>query len=86
MSEAAARYGFERWTTTWEDLVADPSIGLFDNLGLSLARFGDWPERLQQRGQQMLFVAIDGNAASSRMMRPPGRTIFRRKYRSTKTS
>lgn len=36
---------------------------LFNNLGLSLARFGDWPERLQQRGQQVLFVAIDGNAA-----------------------
>jgi predicted dehydrogenase len=33
VSEAAERYGFERWTTSWEDLIADPAIGLFDNLG-----------------------------------------------------
>src|SRR5206468_6714579 len=33
VSEAAGRYGFERWTTRWEELVADPAIGLFDNLG-----------------------------------------------------
>jgi Cu+-exporting ATPase len=39
------------------------NAALFTNLGLSLARFGDWPERLQQRGQQILFVAIDGKAA-----------------------
>jgi len=30
---AAERYGYERWTTDWHDLVADPSIGLFDNGG-----------------------------------------------------
>jgi predicted dehydrogenase len=30
---AAARYGFERWTTQWQELVEDPEIGLFDNLG-----------------------------------------------------
>jgi Cu+-exporting ATPase len=35
---------------------------LFASLGLSLARFGDWPERLQQRGQEVLFVAVDGKA------------------------
>ena len=28
-----ARYGYERWTTDWRDLVADPAIGLFDNGG-----------------------------------------------------
>lgn len=39
------------------------NAALFINLGLSLARFGDWPARLQQRGQHVLFVAIDGNAA-----------------------
>ena len=33
VKEAAARYGYERWTTDWRDLVADPAIGLFDNGG-----------------------------------------------------
>jgi predicted dehydrogenase len=33
VSEAARRYGFERWTSDWRELVADPGIGLFDNLG-----------------------------------------------------
>ena len=33
VSEAADRYGFERWTTSWQDLIADPEIELFDNLG-----------------------------------------------------
>jgi Cu+-exporting ATPase len=36
---------------------------LFENLGLALTRFGNWPERLQQRGQHVLFVAVDGRAA-----------------------
>jgi Cu+-exporting ATPase len=36
---------------------------LFANLGLSVDRLGGWPERLQQRGQQVLFVAIDGHTA-----------------------
>jgi Cu+-exporting ATPase len=39
------------------------NAALFTTLGLSLARFGDWPERLQQRGQHVLFVAVDGQAA-----------------------
>ena len=30
---AARRYGYERWTTDWRDIVSDPSIGLFDNGG-----------------------------------------------------
>jgi predicted dehydrogenase len=30
---AARRYGYERWTTDWHDLVGDDSIGLFDNGG-----------------------------------------------------
>ena len=33
VSEAARRYGFERWTTKWEELVADPKIELLDNVG-----------------------------------------------------
>jgi predicted dehydrogenase len=33
VDEAATRYGFERSTTDWHDLVSDPEIGLFDNLG-----------------------------------------------------
>ncbi len=33
VGEAASRYGFERWTTSWEEILSDPAIGLFDNLG-----------------------------------------------------
>src|SRR5213592_2009412 len=33
VAEAARRYGYERWTTDWHDLVADERIGLFDHGG-----------------------------------------------------
>jgi predicted dehydrogenase len=33
VTEAAARYGFERAVTDWHDLVADPEVQLFDNGG-----------------------------------------------------
>jgi predicted dehydrogenase len=33
VSEAARRYGYERCATRWEELVADPEVELFDNLG-----------------------------------------------------
>ncbi len=33
VSAAARRYGYERWTTDWHDIVSDPAIGLFDNGG-----------------------------------------------------
>jgi predicted dehydrogenase len=33
VTDAATRYGFERSTTDWHELVADPEIELFDNLG-----------------------------------------------------
>ncbi|MBV8598413.1 MAG: Gfo/Idh/MocA family oxidoreductase [Actinobacteria bacterium] len=33
VSAAAQRYGYERWTTDWRDVVSDPEIGLFDNGG-----------------------------------------------------
>ena len=33
MTEAAERYGYEYATAEWQRLVADESIGLFDNGG-----------------------------------------------------
>jgi predicted dehydrogenase len=33
VEEAARRYGYERWTTRWEDVVADPDVQVFDNGG-----------------------------------------------------
>ncbi len=33
VAAAARRYGYERWTSDWRDIVADESIGLFDNGG-----------------------------------------------------
>jgi predicted dehydrogenase len=33
VADAASRYGYERWTTDWRDIVGDPAIGLFDNGG-----------------------------------------------------
>ena len=39
------------------------NAALFESLGLALTRFGNWPERLQQRGQHVLFVAVDGRTA-----------------------
>ena len=33
VAETAARFGYERWTTDWHDLVSDPGITLFDNGG-----------------------------------------------------
>ncbi|MDQ3895014.1 MAG: Gfo/Idh/MocA family oxidoreductase [Actinomycetota bacterium] len=33
VANAARRYGYERWTTDWRDIVADETVGLFDNGG-----------------------------------------------------
>jgi predicted dehydrogenase len=33
VSEAARRYGFERYVTDWHELVRDPDVELFDNSG-----------------------------------------------------
>jgi predicted dehydrogenase len=33
VAEAALRYGFERYTTDWREIVADPAVQLFDNSG-----------------------------------------------------
>jgi P-type Cu+ transporter len=38
------------------------NAALLSDLGLSVARLGEWPERLQQRGQHVLYVAVDGQA------------------------
>jgi cation transport ATPase len=35
----------------------------FAVLGLSITRLGDWPERLRQQGQRVVFVAVDGETA-----------------------
>jgi cation transport ATPase len=35
----------------------------FAELGLSIDRLGDWPDRLRQRGQRVVFVAVDGQTA-----------------------
>ena len=39
------------------------SSARFDELGISTARFGDWPERLRNQGQEVLFVAVEGRTA-----------------------
>lgn len=39
------------------------SAALFTDLGLSIDNLGDWPERLRQRGEQVLFIAVDGRTA-----------------------
>jgi predicted dehydrogenase len=33
VANAALRYGYERGTTDWREIVSDPAIGLFDNVG-----------------------------------------------------
>jgi predicted dehydrogenase len=33
VANAARRYGYERWTTDWRDIVGDETVGLFDNGG-----------------------------------------------------
>ena len=35
----------------------------FAELGMSIERLGDWPDRLRQRGQRVVFVAVDGQTA-----------------------
>ena len=35
----------------------------FAELGLSIDRLGDWPDRLRQQDQRVVFVAVDGQTA-----------------------
>jgi cation transport ATPase len=37
--------------------------GRFAELGLSLEPLGDWPDRLRQRGERVVFVAVNGRTA-----------------------
>ena len=39
------------------------NAALFSDLGLSIDNLGDGPERLRQRGEQVLFIAVDGRTA-----------------------
>jgi Cu+-exporting ATPase len=39
------------------------NAAFFSDLGLSIDNLGDWPERLRQRGEQVLFIAVDGRTA-----------------------
>src|SRR3990170_1231961 len=32
-NEGAGRYGYEKWTPSWEDVVTDPDVQVFDNGG-----------------------------------------------------
>jgi FtsP/CotA-like multicopper oxidase with cupredoxin domain len=40
------------------------NAALFGDLGISLESFGDWPDRLRQRGEHALFLAVDGRTAA----------------------
>ena len=35
----------------------------FAELGLPIDRLGDWPDRLRQQDQRVVFVAVDGKTA-----------------------
>ena len=46
-----------------EPRVMVASSARFREVGISTDRFGDWPERLRNQGQDVLFVAVDGRTA-----------------------
>ena len=39
------------------------NAAFFAELGIALDNIGHWPERFRQRGEQVLFVSIDGRTA-----------------------
>ena len=45
------------------DGVVVGRASLFERLSLPVDRLGDWPQRLERRGETVLFVAIDGRTA-----------------------
>ena len=67
VSAAARRYGYERWTTDWRDIVADPAIGLFDN---------GRPERAPRRADDRR-----GRGGQARPLREAARARRRRELR-----
>ena len=46
-----------------EPRVLVASFARCQEVGISTNRFGDWPDRLRNQGQEVLFVAIDGRTA-----------------------
>ena len=50
-------------TTPHGHTVVIGDAAQFAAVGLSIESLGDWPDRLRQRGQRVLFVAIDGRVA-----------------------
>ena len=48
VEEAARRYGYDRWTTSWEDVVNDPDVHVFDNGGPKST--STWSRPSQPRG------------------------------------
>lgn len=59
--QTAAEVGVAAWVAGRRVVIGNAA--LFVSLGLSLERFGAWPARLRQRGEQIVFVAVDGEAA-----------------------
>ena len=48
----------------------------FSELGISVDRFGDWPERLRRQGQEVLFVAVHGRTAGALGIADPQADVF----------
>jgi FtsP/CotA-like multicopper oxidase with cupredoxin domain len=59
--ESARERNVEPFADGQRVMIAEPAG--FRELGISTERFGDWPERLRNQGQQVLFVAVDGHTA-----------------------
>jgi predicted dehydrogenase len=66
--EFAQAFGFERWTTQWQEVVADPEIDVFENLGPNFLH-GEPSIAAAQAGKHVLCEKPLGlDAAQSRAM------------------